>query len=120
MENGRSHDIKGSDYELVGTGSEVQIVRDAETGEAEMYMPVTIRVSEDYMEEHMGEGAWWNGWTQQSKEFGGVTVDKNVNGEDMREIQVSVNIPMDELSRENINRKIQLQCSTGNQPLFHD
>jgi hypothetical protein len=109
MENGRSLDIKGSDYELISSGNEVQTVRNAETGETEMYMPVTIRVSEDFLEENGGEGAWWNGWTMEAgKEQwgGGVSKDTNFEGADMREIQVSVNIPLDPLSRENIDRQI--------------
>jgi hypothetical protein len=112
MDNGRSQSIKASDYELVGTGNEVQITRDAETGESQMFMPVTIRVSEDYMEEHMGEGAWWNGWTTESNEWGNVTRDKDYKGEDMREIQVSVSIPMDEMNRERINQKIGMKEGT--------
>jgi hypothetical protein len=106
MENGRSIDIKGQNYDLVSTGNEVQVIRDTNGNVEEMYMPVTIRVSEDFMEENMGEGAWWNGWTMESKEFGGVTKDVNVNGQDMREIQVSVNIPLDPMNIEQMNTLI--------------
>jgi hypothetical protein len=109
MENGRRHNIKGSDYELIGTGNEVEVVRDAKTGELEMYMPINIRVSEDYMEDHLGEGAWWNGWTLESNKFGGVTRDVDYNGEDTRELQVSVNIPLDPLNRQRLNQKIGME-----------
>jgi hypothetical protein len=106
MENGRIHNIKGSDYQLTGVGNKVEVVRDAKTGEVQLYAPINIMVSEDYMEEHLGEGAWWNGWTMSSSDFGGVTTDKDVNGNDMRELTVSVNIPLDEYNRERINQNI--------------
>ena len=109
MENGRSQEINGSDYQLVSSGNEVQTVRNTETGEMEMFMPCTVRVSEDWLEENGGEGAWWNGWTMEAgkDQFGGgIAKDKDVDGNDMREIQVSVNIPLDAVSRNNIDREI--------------
>lgn len=106
MENGRFHNIKGSDYTLTGVGNKFEIVRDAKTGEVQLYAPVNIMVSEDYMEEHLGEGAWYNGWTATSTDFGGVTTDKDVNGNDMRELTVSVNIPLDDFNKERMNQAI--------------
>ena len=109
MENGRLHNVKGSDYVLSGVGNNLEIVRDAKSGEVRMYAPINIMVSEDYQEDHLGEGAWWNGWTLSSKEFGGVTVDKDVNGNDMRELTVSVPIELNPYNRQRINNMIDMK-----------
>lgn len=106
MENGRFHNIKGSDYTLTGVGNKFEVVRDTKTGETQLYVPINIMVTEDYMEDVLGEGAWWNGYTATSKDFGGVTTDKDVNGNDMRELTVSVNIPLDDFNKERINQAI--------------
>lgn len=109
MENGRLHNVKGSDYVLSGVGNNLEIVRDAKSGEVRMYAPINIMVTEDYQEDHLGEGAWWNGWTLSSKEFGGVTVDKDVNGNDMRELTVSVPIELNPYNRQRINNMIDMK-----------
>jgi hypothetical protein len=58
------------------------------------------------MEDNLGEGSWWNGYTMSSNEWGGVTEDKDIEGNDMREITVGVNIPLDGFNKERMNQAI--------------
>jgi hypothetical protein len=104
LDNGQFHEFKASDYHITGVSNKVEIVRDQKTGEVQMFAPATIMVSEEYMEDYLDEGSWWNGWTSTSKTWGGVSEDKDVNGNDMRELEISIPIPIDDPSvRERLN-----------------
>ena len=106
MENGQLAKIGASDYDVTSVGG-IKIVKDAETGTPQMFIEAEIQVTEDYMEDHLGEGAWWNGWTADSKQWGtNVVKDVYVNGEDMRRITVGIPVPMSPMIKERINQKI--------------
>lgn len=104
--NGQLAKIGSGDYNLVSVGNKMKIVRDTKTGMPQMYVEAQIDVTEDYMEKHLGEGSWWNGWTTTSKTWGNVTKDVDVNGKDMRRITVGIHIPTSPMIRERMNQKI--------------
>lgn len=105
MENGQLAKIGASDYDVASIGG-IKIVKDAESGAPQMFIEAQIDVNEDYMEDYLGEGAWWNGWTTTSKQWGSVTKDVDVDGEDMRRITVGIPVPMSPLIKERINNQI--------------
>ena len=74
-----------------------------------MFLPVQIRVSEEYMEDKLGE-PWWGGTSQMWNS----KVAKDVEDDDGegRIIQTFVNIPLDAPNREALNAKIGRKIGT--------
>ena len=109
-DTGHRSKIDAADYKLKGVGNEVKIVRDAkDKNKFQMFLPVQIRVSEEYMEDKLGE-PWWGGTSQtwNSK------VAKDVEDDDGegRILQTFVNIPLDAPNREALNAKIGRKIGT--------